>query len=135
MTDVLEYLRSFDWNETSIRWCLAWALALVATFVNLKKDVRGLRITIEDPEAEPSVRASAWWFARQNLVKFMACTFMVMAGANSVARGSGENTRNLLEIAAYVLCANQVWNIFDRWRVEHFLRRERRRSDEGMVSE
>lgn len=111
-----------------MRWALAWFLALIATWVNLRKDVRGLRATLEDMSAEGSVIASAWWFVRQNLLKFLACAFMVFAGANAVARGSGDTTRILLELAAYVICGNQVWNMFDRWRVEWFLKRERYRS-------
>lgn len=129
---IIERLRSFDWNEASIRWAVAWLLALVATWINLRKDVRGLRATLEDMNAEGSVVASAWWFARQNLLKFVACMFMVMAGANAVSRGNPEHTRIALELAAYVICGNQIWNMFDRWRVEWFLRRERYRDQHSM---
>ena len=126
MTEIIQRLQEFDWNETSVRWAVAWFLALAATSWNLRKDIRGLRASLNDDDAEGSVIASAWWFVRQNLLKWCACAFMVMAGANSVARGSGDTTRALLEIAAYTICVNQIWNTLDHWRVEWFLRRERR---------
>lgn len=125
---IIDRLATFDWNEASLRWALAWFLALLATWVNLRKDITGLRATLDDMDAEGSVIASAWWFARQNLLKFIACTLMVIAGANAVSRGQPDSTRMALELAAYVICGNQIWNMFDRWRVEWFLRRERHRA-------
>lgn len=135
MIVTIDYFQTFDWNEASLRWAVAWFLACCATAINLKKDIRGMRITRADPHAEPSVLASAEWFVRQNLLKWVACVFMVIAGVNSITRGSVDGTRVLLELAAYVICINQVWNMADHWRIEKLLLQEKLRENERTKKE